>query len=355
MVGPTFDLLHYIVDRLPQTRYDLASSNLPPVPIDAGDALAYLDYAEPHIAGSPELREQIARLSGVPADQVLATAGASEANLLVGLALLQPGDRVVVERPVYEPLWKTFQFLGADVRFLPRPFARNFQPNWAAVEALVDDPPRLLVLTNLHNPGGTRFSTDALARLAKVGEEGDFPILMDEIFREAAFGEPPPCALTVSDRFIVTSSVSKVYGHGGLRLGWCLAAPESVSALHQAKDFTSVAPSRVSDAVGVRLLAERKAVRRRNQRLLAANRPLVEEWIAEEPSLEWALPEANVSFPHYEGDVDRLADVAFEKYGVLVAPGRMFGAPDHFRLCYGTDTETVTAGLEGLSQAIRES
>ncbi len=53
--------------------------------------------------------------------------------------------------------------------------------------------------------------------------------------------------------------------------------------------------------------------------------------------------------------VDRPASVAFEEYGVLVAPGSMFGAPDHFRLCYGTDTETVTAGLEGLSQAIREA
>ncbi len=49
--------------------------------------------------------------------------------------------------------------------------------------------------------------------------------------------------------------------------------------------------------------------------------------------------------------VDRLASVAFEEYGVLVVLGRMFGAPDHFRLCFGTDTDTVTAGLEGLSLA----
>ncbi|MEE9267945.1 MAG: aminotransferase class I/II-fold pyridoxal phosphate-dependent enzyme [Thermoplasmata archaeon] len=355
MAGPTFDLLHYIVDRLPTTKYDLASSNLPPVPVESGNVLANLEHVEPHLAGSPELRAQIARLSGVPADQILATAGASEANLLVGLALLQRGDRVVVERPGYEPLWKTFQLLGAEISFLPRPFESGFQPDWETVEALGDDPPRLLVLTNLHNPGGTRLGVDDLARLAEVAERGDFPILMDEIFREAALDEPPPSALTVSDRFIITSSVTKVYGLGGLRLGWCMAAPNLLAALHRAKDFTSVAPSLLSDAVGVRVLTDREAVRRRNQRLMTTNRRLVADWIRAEPAVDWVLPDANVSFPRYHGDVDRLASVAFEEYGVLVAPGSMFGAPDHFRLCYGTDTETVTAGLEGLSQAIREA
>ncbi len=156
VAGPTFDLLHYIVDRLPTTKYDLASSNLPPVPVESGNVL--------------------------------------------------------------------------------------------------------LVLTNLHNPGGTRLGVDDLARLAEVAEQGDFPILMDEIFREAALDEPPPSALTVSDRFIVTSSVTKVYGLGGLRLGWCMAAPDFLAALHQAKDFTSVAPSLLSDAIGVRVLTDGEAV-----------------------------------------------------------------------------------------------
>ncbi|MFQ5919336.1 MAG: aminotransferase class I/II-fold pyridoxal phosphate-dependent enzyme [Thermoplasmata archaeon] len=354
MGKPRFDLLHYIVDRLPRTKYDLASSNLPPVEVNP-EVLGDLDHAEPHLAGSPALREGIGRLSGVPSRQVLVTAGASEANFLVGLALVSRGDRVVVERPAYEPLWKTFELLGAEVRFLPRPFGRGFQPDWEAVEALAADPPRLLVLTNLHNPGGTALDADDLTRLAEVAEEGDFQILMDEIFREASIGAPPPSAATVSPRFTVTSSVTKVYGLGGLRLGWCVASPEVLARLHQVKDFTSVASALPSDALGVHVLEARDAIRDRNRQLVTTNRAVVEEWIEGEPALEWVTPEGNVSFPRFDGDVDRLAEVAFERDGVLIAPGRMFGAPEHFRLCFGTDTASLRAGLEGLSQVLREA
>ncbi len=67
------------------------------------------------------------------------------------------------------------------------------------------------------------------------------------------------------------------------------------------------------------------------------------------------LPIAGPTFDLRHYIVDRLASVALEEYGVLVAPGRMFGAPDQFRLRFGADTDTVTAGLEGLSEAIREA
>ncbi|MDX1534340.1 MAG: aminotransferase class I/II-fold pyridoxal phosphate-dependent enzyme [Thermoplasmata archaeon] len=353
MARPTFDLLHYIVDRLPKTRHDLASSHLPAVPVEV-DSIRNMEPTEPDLAGSPELRDVIGRASGVPSDRVMVTAGASEANFLVGLALVQRGDRVAVERPAYEPLWKAFQLLGAEIEFLPRPFRLGFRPDWDAVDRLASAPPRLLVLTNLHNPSGTALGAKALARLAEVAEAGGFHVLMDEIFREAAVDKPPPSAATVSDRFIVTSSITKVYGLGGLRLGWCVASPEVLEPLQQAKDFTSVASSTPTDALGVRLLADPHAVRRRNRTLLQRNRKLVEEWIEGETALEWVRPEGNVSFPRFEGDVDRLAEVALERYQVLIAPGRLFGAPAHFRLCFGVPASEVVAGLEGLTSALRD-
>lgn len=355
MTRPTFRLLHYLLPRLAEAKYDLASSNLPPVPVAPGEDLDNLLRAEPHIEGSPELREMIAGLAGVPPDRVLATAGSSESILLTALALMNPGDRVMVESPAYEPLWKAFELLGADVSFLPRPFDHGFRPDPEALAAMEERPPRLLVLTNLHNPSGTRLGRRGLAHLAAMAEKADFHILVDEIFRESALESPPPCALTLSDRFIVTSSLSKVYGLGGLRLGWCLAAPEPLEALAGVKDFASVAPSLLSDALGVRVLAAAEETRARNRSLVAAGRGLVEEWVAEEERVQWVVPEGHVSFPRYEGDVERLARVALERYGVLIAPGRLFGAPDHFRLCFGMEEDTLVAGLEGLSKALREA
>lgn len=352
---PSFDLLEYLERSWPRCAYDLASSDLPPMSLGELGPLEDLDLSESHVDGSPELRQAVAREAGVDPEEVLVTAGASEANLLVGLALLERRGRVLVESPAYEPLGKTFQLLGARVDPLPRPFAVGFRPDLDALDAADLGPGDLLVLTNLHNPGGTLLERAALEALARRAEAGGFPILVDEIYREAAFERPPPCARTVSEAFVVTSGLSKVYGLGGLRIGWCLAGPEVRERVRACKALASVAPSVVSEALALRALAQADGVRARNRWLVAANRKRVEAWVEAQPRVDWVPPDGFVSFPRYRGDVDRLATRALERHGVLVAPGRLFGAPDHFRLCFGRPPEEVEGGLEALGHALEEA
>lgn len=351
---PPFDLLEYLVSNIEACRYDIAGSNLPPLSLEELGPLEDLDLSWAYLGGSPELRKLIAEISHVSEDEVLVTQGASEANFLVGLALLERGSKVVVERPFYEPLYKAFQMLGARISYLPRSSEKGFDlPIDHMADSLPEDT-RLLVLTNLYNPGGTLTDGGILRELASLAEERDFHILMDEVFREAAFERAPPCALTVSHRFIVTSSPSKFYGLGGIRIGWCLASTQLLKRIRAAKNFTTVAPSTLSDALTIGALKMRNRVRSRNHRLINDNRKLVDEWVEQEADVAWVPPDGYISFPSFRGDVDRLASVALRNYGTLIAPGRFFGAENHFRLCFGMETSVLQSGLEGLTKAMKE-
>lgn len=354
MKASPIELFVFLNSHAEAAKYDLAESNLPALTLGELGPVEDLDFSWSCAEGSPELKKLIARISHVPEDWVLVTQGASEANFLLGLALLEEGSRVVVERPFYEPLWKVFQLLGAQVSQLPRSFEGGFAlPVDRLAESLPPDT-RLLVFTNLYNPGGTLEDGAVLEELADLAEERDFHILVDEVFREAAFERAPPCALTISERFIVTSSLSKFYGLGGLRIGWCLATSDILNEIGIAKTYTTMAPSTLSDTLARRALGMREKVRVRNRRLIEQNRRLVDEWIAEQSEVEWVPPDSHISLPRFRGDVERLVSVALTRHGTLIAPGRFFGDSGHFRLCFGMNTQELRAGLEALTRAVKD-
>lgn len=349
MKAPSFDLLEYLVQNKGKCRSNLANSNLAPLGLEELGGLEGIDLWEDSPEGTRSLREIVARISGVSLDQVLATAGSSEANFLVGLALLERGSKVVVETPYYEPLAKAFQLLGMEVSYLPRRFEEGFR---LQIDDEVLAGTDLLVLTNLHNPGGVLMDKETLREVARKAHEEDFLVLVDEVFREAAFDRAPPCALTLDRRFVVTSSPSKFYGLGGLRVGWCLADPGLLRRIRAAKFLGSVVPSVVSEALTVRALEMQEVVRKRNHELLDRNRDLVKEWVEGQKRLEWVEPDCHVSFPRFHGKVEKLARIALEREGVLIAPGRFFGDEDHFRLCFGMATQELEAGLDSLGRAL---
>ncbi len=352
---PTFELLDFLVANTEKCDYDLAQSNLPGLSLNELGPFEETDLSWGYPEGSPELRSLIARTYGVAEDQVLVTQGASEANFLVGLSLLEWGAEVVVERPFYEPLWKVFHLLGVRPSDLHRKFEDDFAVDLDRLRESLHGNVGLVVLTNLYNPGGTFIDEDVLAAMAEIAEERGFYILMDEIFREAAFEKAPTSAATVSDRFIVTSSPSKFYGLGGLRIGWCLASRDILRKLEAAKNFTSVAASKLSDALAVRALRMRERIVERNRSLLDKNRKLVEEWVEEQSRIEWVPPVGHTCFPRFQGSVDRLVSIALDRHGTLIAPGRFFGDERHFRMCFGMATPELEAGLKGLAKALKES
>ncbi len=307
--------------------------------------------------GDKSLRELIAKEYGVETKNVMVTVGASEANFIVCLALLEKGDKVIVENPAYQTLAEIPRGLGFEIEVLERRYEDAFEFDLARCLEMMRGGARFAILCNPHNPTGVATSENDLKEIAEMAEEQDSYILADEIFRDIMSEGRPPLSYSLSDRFIVTASISKVFGMGGLRLGWVIAQEDLIEKFEGVKEYISVASATPSEQIAKLTFMNRKELLERAWGFVQNNRPIVKGWIESNECVECStLGVVNFCFPKLIGvDEVQFGRVAAEKYKTLIAPGRFFGLPSHFRLGYGMRTESLEKGLENLSLALNET
>ena len=319
-----------------------------------GKPLPDLDLGEATSRGSLRLRSLIGAHHRAWPDNVLVCNGASEANFLVHAALLGAGDHVLVEVPQYPPLAEIPIGLGANVTRVPRLAGENWRLDLDVLEGSITAKTKLVVLTNLNNPTAAALEERDLRRLADLAEAHRFHVHVDETFRELGFDRAPPSAAHFGERFVVTSTVTKVYGLGGLRLGWVVATPDVLARIKAVKDYTSVCPSSVSEELAAWALERREKFLARATSILEPNRRVVKAWLERNPDVECVLPPlGNLCFPKLPVDVDALSTRLRDRYKVVIAPGRFFGMPEHFRLGLGGRTADLEKGLASLDNAMK--
>lgn len=338
-------------------RFDLATSGVAHFPLaELPVRLEELELAGPSWYGYPPLQEALAAKCGAPAECVVAATGTSMANHLVMAALLEAGDEVLVESPAYDPLVAVARYLGARVRTFRRRHEEGFRVDPSEVERGVTRRTRLVVLTNLHNPSGAYADERTLARVGEIARGAGARVLVDEVYLGAMFDEAPPTSFRLGPEFVVTSSLTKVYGLGGLRCGWVLADPGLARRLWHLNDLFGVVPAHVAERLSVVALKHLDRIAARSRRLLAENARLLNAFLRTRDDLECAeLRRGTVAFPRLRsGEADALCRLLIEKYETSVVPGRFFDSPAHIRVGVGGDTETLRGGLERLGAALDE-
>ena len=185
---------------------------------------------------------------------------------------------------------------------------------------------------------------------AKVGAR----VLVDEVYLETLFDQTWRSAFHLGPNFVVTSSLTKAYGLSGIRCGWILAQPDLVQRMWQIVDFTYGSPVHPAELLAVIVLDNLSRVRDRARTLLAANRTLVNEFLAKHPQLECEASRFGTTvFPRLKvGDVEAFVKMLREKFETSVVPGDFFEQPQHFRIGFCGATETVRGGLERLGAAL---
>ncbi len=348
-----FDLLSRVEEGHKRAKYDLSSSDMPPQQLSEYGGLEDLSLAASEVGGSEDLRSELAHLYGGSSVDYIVTAGASEANFAVCAALLEPNDHVLVERPVYQPLEAIAKGLGGNVTPLLRPEAKDYALTAEMVGATAPPKLRLLVLSNLNNPTGAPLDARDVRGIAETAEERGFFVLVDEIFRDLAFDQPTPTIGGLTDHAIVTSSMSKFYGAGGLRIGWIRAAPRVREKIRGILDYLSINPAGPSDAIARSMLQNREKTVTRNRRLLREGHKVAREW-AEREGIPWKEPAGHLAFPAVGGDTIRLAEDLLKTHATFIAPGESFGMAGHFRLNTGIAAETLEEGLARVSKALHQ-
>ena len=341
-----------------QARFNLASSGVAELPMsELPVRLEDLELTGPSFYGYPPLQERLARKAGVSPDCIVAAGGTSMANYLALAAFLEPGDEALVEEPAYGPLVDAASYLGADVRRFPRRTENAFAVDPADVERALSVRTRVVVLSNLHNPSSALVDEDTMRRVGELARGAGARVVVDEVYLDALFERAPRSAFALDPEcFVVTSSLTKAYGLGGLRCGWVVADPVSTRRMWRLNDLFAVVPAHAGERLSIVALDHLGPIAARAQALLDGNRATLQRFFDRRSDLDVPRLQAGmIAFPRLRrGSVDTLCTLLREKHDTTVVPGRFFGRPDHFRVSYGGLPATVSGGLEGLGAALDE-
>lgn len=348
--------------------YDMSESGVRPLTlrelVEMGfDLDAFLDqplgYSQSN--GTVELRERIAALyprSSV--DHVEVTNGTSEANYVVALALLRPGDAVALQAPNYMQMPGVARSLGATVRtFHLRPEA-GWEPDWDEFDRAVVPGTRLLYLSNPNNPTGSVLSSDAMRRIVERCDRTDTWILADEVYLGAEIDGPRTASFWgMSERVIVTSGLSKAYGIPGVRIGWIVGPPSLVADCWTQHDYLTIGPNKLSDRIARTAVepVNRERCYERTRAILRQNLPIARDWIAGfNGRITWREPQAGaIALLNYESRVPSLevAERVRTRQSTLIVPGVHVGLEGHLRIWLGGREPFLREGLRRIAEELR--
>ncbi|HEV7798994.1 MAG TPA: pyridoxal phosphate-dependent aminotransferase [Pyrinomonadaceae bacterium] len=340
-----------------RARFNLATSGLENLKLQ--DLQVSLDELEINGEGGygyPPLLTAIADRYGVDRSSVVTTAGTSFANHLAMAALINPGDEILLESPAYEPLLALAHYLGARVKRFQRRFEDGFRISPAEIERQMSPRTRLIVITNFHNPTGVQTDHQIMKQVGELASSRNARVLVDEVYLEMLFAEPPQTSFHLGNQFIVTSSLTKAFGLGGLRCGWIIAELELAKRIWLLNDLFAATPVHAGERLSVVALKQLPAIARRAQTRLDKHRQMLNQFLDGRDDLEAVRPAfGSIMFPRVKHrTTERLCDLLREKYETSVVPGSFFEMPAHFRIGMGGDSETFVAGLDRLGSALDE-
>jgi aspartate/methionine/tyrosine aminotransferase len=340
--------------------YDMSESGVRPLTlrelIEMGfDLDAFLDtplgYSQSN--GTLELRERIAAgYPGATVDHIEVTNGTSEANHLIALSQLQPGDEVAMEVPNYMQMPGVARSLGATVRTFRLRQDTGWAPDWDEFERAVTPKTKLLYLSNPNNPTGAVLSAEAMRRIADRCSETGTWLIADEVYLGAEINRPRTQTFWgASDRVIVTSGLSKAFGIPGVRIGWMIGPREVAAACWAQHDYITIGPNKMSDAIACVAVepANRERCYARTREILGRNIPIARDWVASlDGRLTWREPEAGaIGLFRYGSDVPsvELAERVRTRQSTLIVPGAHVGLEGYIRVWLGGREEFLREGL----------
>src|SRR6058998_1396225 len=327
-----------------RVRFNLATSGVAPFPLrELPVDLKELEINGDNSYGYAPLQQAIAAHHEVNPDCVVESAGTSMANHLAMAAITEPGDEVLIEHPAYGPILDVAQYLQANVKRFRRAEENGWAIDPADVRHCVTPKTRLIVITNLHNPTSALTPEPVLREIGDIARSVGAFVLIDEVYLDAVYEETPRTAFHLGPGFVVTSSLTKVYGVSGLRCGWILARPDLAWKMKRLNDLYSATPVHPGELLSVAAFKHLNRLREKARRIVDADRNLLRDFLAQQSAISAVWTDwGTTSFLRLSRDRGSNADVFLEqlqsKFDTSAVPGRLFELPDHFRIGMGVNT-----------------
>jgi aspartate/methionine/tyrosine aminotransferase len=349
---PAFEYMRYAKSVMGGARFPLTFSGVADAPDEEG--------VPPAAALGPALslwRERISARYGVPSSHAFPALGTSGAVFLALAALsskLPRGAAVAVEDPAYGVFESCARLFGREIVRVARRADDGWRVDLDGVARAFRAGARVFCVTDLNNPTGAALGDDEMSALRDLARRNDAWIVCDEVYRDFRPG-PVATAYRPGDRVVVTSSLTKCYGLGGLRAGWVFAPPEIVDRVEEVEDIAYGMPPAGCVLAAAQALARADALLERGRAFAAAGRPVMDEWMASTPNVSWVPPAAGITgLVRVDGVTDsmRFAARLREELDVQVVPGAFFGAEGHVRVSFGLPPKDLAAALCVLGMGI---
>jgi aminotransferase len=316
--------------------------------------------------GKIELRQAIAdnlkNLYGVsynPADEVIATVGVSEALYLTMVAVLDPGDEVIIPTPCFVSYQAEVELAGGVPVEIPSKIENNFQLDPDEIRAAITPRTKVIFVGYPSNPTGAVAERETLMAIARIAEQNDLLIISDEIYDRLVYGFEHVCVPALGEsirrRTILLGGFSKDYAMTGWRIGYACGPADIIKGLVRIHQYTIMsAPTTAQDAALEALKSGDKYVQEmvteydRRRKLLVSGLNRLGLSTFEPRGAFYAFPNIQASGM----DDETFAETLLKEEGVAVVPGNAFGpGGDGFvRACYATSYEKIEEALQRMER-----
>ncbi len=321
-------------------------------------------------SGILELRQAIvakwAALYGVPYDpetETLITVGGSEALYLALMAILNPGDEVLIPEPCFVSYEAEVIFAGGA----PVPIATNvetmFQVTGSQLEAALTPHTKAILINYPNNPTGATLDHERMLEIAAVAEKHDLLVISDEIYDRLVYAAPHITFSSLPgmrDRTIIIGGFSKDYAMTGWRLGFALCPADILGQMRKIHQYTIMSASTTAQVAAITAMTDpaaeeavhamRESYDERRKLLLAGLRAI--GLPAFEPrGAFYAFPDIRISGM----SSDKFAWTLLEEEQVACIPGPAFGlgGEGYVRMCYATAKNKIEEALERMGRFVR--
>jgi aspartate aminotransferase len=328
------------------------------------------------VGGIPELRAAVCQklkrdnaLDYAP-DEVAVSCGAKHTLWNIFMALVNPGDEVLIPSPCWVSYPEQVRLLGGVPVAVPTPEATGFDLDPGALACAVSSRAKLIVLNTPGNPTGAAFSRDALAEVARLAVAHDLWVVSDECYEALTYeGRHASIAALGPDvkaRTVVVNTCSKAYAMTGWRIGYAAGPKALIKAMTDIQSQVTSNPTSIAQWAAVEALSGPQDEVAKMAGEFDRRRRVIVEGLNRIPGVRCVMPKgAFYAFPNVSGlfgkrwkggTLGGSADVSaflLHEARIATVAGVDFGSDAHIRLSYATGLETIQEGLRRMEAAVR--
>jgi len=327
-------------------------------------------------AGQMPLREVVAAQTSASsgydyaAGNVVIANGGKHALYNIFMALLDPGDEVIVPAPYWVSYPEQIKLAGGIPVALSTTTESGFQVSVDQLEAARTERTKALVFVSPSNPTGAVYSPEATAAVGAWAAEHGIWVVTDEIYERLVYGDAvftslPKVAPEAAERTIITSGVAKTYAMTGWRVGWAVAPKDLAAGMAKLQSQVTSNVCNVAQAAALEALTGPQEPAEEMRLAFDRRRRIAVDSLSAIAGVEVYEPEgAFYVFPSFEAFLGReiagrqvastldLAEVLLEEAKVAVVPGEAFGAPGYARMAYALGDDDLREGIERIAHLL---